>query len=224
MKNILRKLMIGLLLSLWCFALSVVCVVIYQQTFSPVRYMDLDYRLDTLNQSVLLAIHESGAKERQARIEALNALQLTLDRLSLRLDEQQNDMAKLRSTQAHHGVRLDELGIDSQKLEALETKLRHLSRQPAVTKREPVQVKPVIQPTVKTPAITAPFVLFDVQTRGRIQLAIVGKPGARSLSELSALQAGQTYLGWKITAVNDQYIETLYKGQRTTLTLGEGGV
>ncbi|WP_439146839.1 hypothetical protein [Vibrio sp.] len=166
-------------------------------------------------------MNESATKERQARIEALDALQFTLDGLTQRLDSQQGEITELMNTQSHQGARLDELGVDSKKLDVLETQLQRFSRQ-SIAKRAPVRTKPIIKLTVKTPTITAPFVLFDVQTRGHIQLAIVGKPGTSRLAELSALQAGQHYLGWKITAVNGQQIETTYKGQRTTLTVGEG--
>ncbi|PML40328.1 hypothetical protein [Vibrio sp. 10N.261.52.A1] len=221
MKFTLKTLLRGLLFSLWSLILSAACLFAYQQVFSPVQQESFDSRLDTLHQSLVLAMNESRDKERQARIEALNSLQFTLDGLTQRLDEQQGEITELINTQSNQGARLDELGLDSKKLEVLETKLQRLSRQPTA-KPAPVRAKPVVKPTVKTPTITAPFVLFDVQTRGHTQLAIVGKPGASTLAELSALQAGQHYLGWKITAVNDQHIETLYKGQSTTLTVGEG--
>ncbi|OED62712.1 hypothetical protein A165_14240 [Vibrio tasmaniensis ZS-17] len=221
MKFTLKTLLRGLLFSLWSLILSAACLFAYQQVFSPVQQESFDSRLDALHQSLVLAMNESRDKERQARIEALNSLQFTLDGLTQRLDEQQGEITELINTQSNQGARLDELGLDSKKLEVLETKLQRLSRQPTA-KPAPVRAKPVVKPTVKTPTITAPFVLFDVQTRGHTQLAIVGKPGASTLAELSALQAGQHYLGWKITAVNDQHIETLYKGQRTTLTVGEG--
>ncbi|MEZ9749063.1 hypothetical protein AB4425_05910 [Vibrio sp. 10N.261.51.A1] len=221
MKFTLKTLLRGLLFSLWSLILSAACLFAYQQVFSPVQQESFDSRLDALHQSLVLAINESRDKERQARLEALDALQFTLDGLTQRLDAQQGDITELMNTQSNQGARLDELGLDSKKLEVLETKLQRLSRQ-STTNRAPARVKPVVKPTVKTPTITAPFVLFDVQTRGHTQLAIVGKPGASTLSELSALQAGQHYLGWKITAVNDHHIETLYKGQRTTLTVGEG--
>ncbi|MEZ9202252.1 hypothetical protein AB4455_00855 [Vibrio sp. 10N.261.46.E12] len=221
MKFTLKTLLRGLLFSLWSLILSAACLFAYQQVFSPVQQESFDSRLDALHQSLVLAMNESRDKERQARIEALNSLQFTLDGLTQRLDEQQGEITELINTQSNQGARLDELGLDSKKLEVLETKLQRLSRQPTA-KPAPVRAKPVVKPTVKTPTITAPFVLFDVQTRGHTQLAIVGKPGASTLAELSALQAGQHYLGWKITAVNDQHIETLYKGQSTTLTVGEG--
>lgn len=221
MKFTLKTLLRGLLFSLWSLILSAACLFAYQQVFSLVQQESFDSRLDALHQSLVLAMNESRDKERQARIEALNSLQFTLDGLTQRLDEQQGEITELINTQSNQGARLDELGLDSKKLEVLETKLQRLSRQPTA-KPAPVRAKPVVKPTVKTPTITAPFVLFDVQTRGHTQLAIVGKPGASTLAELSALQAGQHYLGWKITAVNDQHIETLYKGQSTTLTVGEG--
>ncbi|CAK1763385.1 conserved hypothetical protein [Vibrio crassostreae] len=222
MKFTLKTLLRGLLFSLWSLILSAACLFAYQQVFSPVQQESFDSRLDVLHQSLALTMNESRDKERQARIEALGALQFTLDDLTQRLDEQQGEITELMNIQSNQGARLDELGLDSKKLEVLETKLQRLSRQSTTKRATPVRAKPVVKPTVKTPTITAPFVLFDVQTRGHIQLAIVGKPGASTLAELSALQAGQHYLGWKITAVNDQHIEALYKGQRTTLTVGEG--
>ncbi len=222
MKFTLKTLLRGLLFSLWSLTLSAACVFTYQQVFSPVQQESFDSRLDALHQSLVLAINESRDKERQARIEALGALQLTLDKLTQRIDTQQGEITELMNTQSRQSARLDELSLDSKKLDVLETKLQRLSRQSTTKRAPPVRAKPVVKPTVKTPTITAPFVLFDVQTRGRIPLAIVGKPGASTLAELSALQAGQHYLGWKITAVNDQHIEALYKGQRTTLTVGEG--
>ncbi|MEZ9034363.1 hypothetical protein [Vibrio sp. 10N.247.311.00] len=222
MKFTLKTLLRGLLFSLWSLILSAACLFTYQQVFSPVQQESFDSRLDALHQSLVLAMNESRDKERQARIEALNSLQFALDGLTQRIDEQQGEITELINIQSNQGVRLDELGLDSKKLDALETKIHRLSRQSTTKRAPPVRAKPVVKPTVKTPTITAPFVLFDVQTRGHTQLAIVGKPGASTLAELSALQAGQHYLGWKITAVNDQHIETLYKGQSTTLTVGEG--
>ena len=221
MKFTLKTLLRGLLFSLWILILSGACLFAYQQVFSPVHQKSFDSRWDALHQSLVLAMNESATKERQSRIEAFDALQFTHDVLTHRLDAQQGEITELMNTQSHQGAHLDELSVDSQKLEVLETKLQRFSRQSS-TKRAPVRTKPITKPTVKTPTITAPFILYDVQTRGHIQLAIVGKPSARLLTELSALQAGQHYLGWKITAVKDQQIETTYKGQRTTLTVGEG--
>ena len=238
MKPFLKSVLRGLLLSLWCVLLSAACILVYQHLFAPVRHAELDVELETQHQALMSALGESQQASDQQRRAALDALTQTLDELSIRVDEQTQRLQALSKTQQHHSTRLDKLDLDHHKVVELEKKLARLNRVVSTPRPAPVQKTPKAtknptskktstSPTQNTntaamPSVNAPFVLYDVQSRSGIRLAIVGQTNARTLSELSALRQGQSYRGWKIVSVFASSIEVQRQGQRTTLTMMEG--
>jgi len=243
-KPFLKSALRGLLLSLWCVLLSAACILVYQHLFAPVRQTELE----TQHQALMSALSESQQASDQQRRAALDALTQTLDELSLRVDEQAQRLQALSNTQQHHSTRLDKLDLDHHKVAELEKKLARLNR--VVSTPHPAPVQKTAKATKNTTAkkapssqantsqastskdrrakpsqpksVNAPFVLYDVQSRSGIRLAIVGQTNARTLSELSALRQGQSYRGWKIVSVFASGIEVQRQGQRTTLTMMEG--
>ena len=248
MKPFLKSTLRGLLLSLWCVLLSAACILVYQHLFAPVRQAALDVELETQHQALMSTLSESQQASEQQRLDALDALTQRLDELSARLDEQERHLQALSNTQQHHSTRLDKLDLDHHKVVELEKKLARLNR--VVSTPRPAPVKKTAKATTHTTAkkapssqantsqantskdrrakpsqpesVNAPFVLYDVQSRSGIRLAIVGQTNARTLSELSALRQGQSYRGWKIVSVFASSIEVQHQGQRTTLTMMEG--
>ena len=244
MKPFLKSALRGLLLSLWCVLLSAACILVYQHLFAPVRQTDLE----TQHQALMSALSESQQASDQQRRAALDALTQTLDELSIRVDEQTQRLQALSKTQQHHSTRLDKLDLDHHKVAELEKKLARLNRVVSTPRPAPVQktAKAAKNTTAKKApssqantsqastskdrrakpsqpeSVVAPFVLYDVQSRSGIRLAIVGQTNARTLSELSALRQGQSYRGWKIVSVFASSIEVQRQGQRTTLTMMEG--
>ncbi|ARR47936.1 hypothetical protein CAY59_27325 (plasmid) [Vibrio campbellii] len=184
------------------------------------------------------ALSESQQASDQQRRAALDALTQTLDELSIRVDEQAQRLQALSNTQQHHSTRLDTLDLDHHKVAELEKKLARLNRVVSTPRPAPVQKTPKAAKnttskkaspsparntnTAATASVNAPFVLYDVQSRSGIRLAIVGQTNARTLSELSALRQGQSYRGWKIVSVFASSIEVQRQGQRTTLSMMEG--
>lgn len=238
MKPFLKSTLRGLLLSLWCVLLSAACILVYQHLFAPVRQAALDVELETQHQALMSTLSESQQASKQQRLDALDALTQRLDELSARLDEQERHLQALSNQQQRHATRLDTLELDRPKLMAIEKKLARLNRVVSTPRPAPVQKTPKASThttskkaspspvrntkTVATPSVNAPFVLYDVQSRSGIRLAIVGQKNARTLSELSALRQGQSYRGWKIVSVFASGIEVQRQGQRTTLTVMEG--
>lgn len=248
MKPFLKSTLRGLLLSLWCVLLSAACILVYQHLFAPVRQAALDVELETQHQALMSALSESQQASDQQRRAALDALTQTLDELSIRVDEQAQRLQALSNTQQHHSTRLDKLDLDHHKVAELEKKLARLNRVLSAPRPAPVQktAKATKNTTAKKApssqantsqastskdrrakpsqpeSVNAPFVLYDVQSRSGIRLAIVGQTNARTLSELSALRQGQSYRGWKIVSVFASSIEVQRQGQRTTLTMMEG--
>ena len=244
MKPFLKSALRGLLLSLWCVLLSAACILVYQHLFAPVRQTDLE----TQHQALMSALSESQQASDQQRRAALDALTQTLDELSIRVDEQTQRLQALSNTQQHHSTRLDKLDLDHHKVAELEKKLARLNRVVSTPRPAPVQktAKAAKNTTAKKApssqantsqastskdrrakpsqpeSVVAPFVLYDVQSRSGIRLAIIGQTNARTLSELSALRQGQSYRGWKIVSVFASSIEVQRQGQRTTLTMMEG--
>ncbi|MGI9949541.1 hypothetical protein BTO01_22725 [Vibrio jasicida] len=243
MKPFLKSTLRGLLLSLWCVQLSAACILVYQHLFAPVRQAALDVELETQHQALMSTLSESQQASEQRRLDALDALTQRLDKLSARLDEQERHLQALSNQQQRHATRLDTLELDRPKLMAIEKKLARLNR--VVSTPRPAPMQKTAKATKNTTAkkappsqantskgrrakpsqpepVAAPFVLYDVQSRSGIRLAIVGQTNARTLSDLSALRQGQSYRGWKIVSVFASSIEVQRQGQRTTLTMMEG--
>lgn len=221
MKTRLKSLLKGLLMSLWVLLLSGGSLLAYHMVMKPVASETLTIQYDGLTQSLTEVINQ----EQQQRTQAINALLTRLDAIDARLDVQQAKIQALSKTQQSQAQSIEALGLDSQALKRLESKLNRLEKRMATPSRRvvraPVKAKrhtPKAQ-TPSKPLPTPPFALFDVQRRGNVSLAIVGKPNATHLSQLSALRVGQRYLGWQVTDIAVDKMVTLYQGQKIVVEM-----
>ncbi|EGQ7795961.1 hypothetical protein I6Y99_004582 [Vibrio parahaemolyticus] len=210
------------LFSLWFITLCSVCLVGYHTIMPPATQAQLDnHRLELTEQ-----LNKAIKKEHQQREQALDTISAHLDTLSQRLDAQVEQIGKLSQQQAEQGDSIASLGLDKAALSRLESKFKTLEQRvsrklatasvpapPRTSARTPI--KTTTQRTSKPVAssVKPPFELFDIQKRGGVYLAIVGKPSAASLSDLSAVRLGQNYLGWRVGKITDNAIHASYQGQ-----------
>ncbi|TOH16500.1 hypothetical protein [Vibrio parahaemolyticus] len=211
------------LISLWFITLCSVCLVGYHTIMPAATQAQLDnHRLELTEQ-----LNKAIKKEHQQREQALDTISAHLDSLSQRLNAQAEQIGKLTQQQAKQGDSIASLGLDKAALSRLESKFSTLEQRvsrklatasiPAAVSRTAAQtpVKTTTQRISKSVAssVKPPFELFDVQKRGGVYLAIVGKPSAASLSDLSAVRLGQNYLGWHVGKITDHAIHASYQGQ-----------
>ncbi len=210
------------LISLWFITLCSVCVVGYHTVMPPATQAQLDNQRLELTEQLNTAIKE----EHQQREQALDNISAHLDTLSQRLDAQAEQIGKLTQQQAKQGDSIASLGLDKAALSRLESKFSTLEQRVSrklATASVPAQPRTAARTPVKTTtqraskpvasSVKPPFELFDVQKRGGVYLAIVGKPSAASLSDLSAVRLGQNYLGWRVGKITDNAIHASYQGQ-----------
>ncbi|TOG95113.1 hypothetical protein [Vibrio parahaemolyticus] len=208
------------LISLWFITLCSVCLVGYHTIMPPATQAQLDNHRLELTERLNTAIK----KEHQQREQALDTISAHLNTLSQRLDAQAEQIGKLTQQQAEQGDSIASLGLDKTALSRLEAKFNTLEQRVSrklATASMPQRtaartpVKTTTQRTSKSVAssVKPPFELFDVQKRGGVYLAIVGKPSAASLSDLSAVRLGQNYLGWRVGKITDHAIHASFQGQ-----------
>ncbi len=197
-------------LTLWSTTLSVGVLLTYQQLRPALIQADLD----ALELKLHAAISEQGTQT-QTQLEHLSSKLVSLESEVLELDE---DLASLMGRQSNQEQALSELesqlGSDmNRQMRQLESRLEGKWSRLNASSSVPAEKKTRhAKAPLPTPVVSPPFTLYDVQKRGLTYLAIVGKPGATQLSELSALQAGQSYLQWRLVQVEPGRI-ALEKGQ-----------
>lgn len=208
------------LISLWFITLCSVCLVGYHTIMPPATQAQLDnHRLELTEQ-----LNKAIKKEHQQREQALDTISAHLDTLSQRLDAQAEQIGKLTQQQAKQSDSIASLGLDKAALSRLESKFNTLEQRvsrklatasvPTAAPQRTAARTPVKTTTQRTSkSVATPFELFDVQKRGGVYLAIVGKPSAASLSDLSAVRLGQNYLGWRVGKITDHAIHASYQGQ-----------
>lgn len=221
MKSHFKAVLKWLLTSLWFLTLCSACVVGYHFLIPPVTEAQWQRQQTELTEHIV----QASQKEHDARQQALDAISASLNALTRRVDAQAEQIGRLTEQQSQQGDSLSALGMDKAAVERLEKKLTALERQvsqklqavraPAPAKAVTPQSKRHARVVTPKPANvpTPPFVLFDVQKRGNVYLAIVGKPTASTLSELSAVRAGQRYLGWQVGQIQPNNIRASYQGQ-----------
>ncbi|WP_045407369.1 hypothetical protein [Vibrio jasicida] len=197
-------------LTLWSTTLSVGVLLTYQQLRPALIQADLD----ALELKLHAALSEQGTQT-QTQLEHLSSKLVSLESEVLELDE---DLASLMGRQSNQEHALSELETQlgsamNRQMRQLESRLEGKLSRLNASSSAPVEKKTrhVKAPSM-VPVVSPPFMLYDVQKRGLTYLAIVGKPGATQLSELSALQAGQSYLQWRLVQVEPGRI-ALEKGQ-----------
>nr|WP_014343610.1 hypothetical protein [Aliivibrio fischeri]AEY78196.1 hypothetical protein [Aliivibrio fischeri] len=187
-------------LTLWSASLSVGTILTYEQLHPRLVQTDLDAFEQKLNTALL-----DQATEQAASLDALSKKLHILDEGLLTLE---SDLAELLQRQQSQESVLSEFenkisnDVDT-KLNKLESKLTtKLNNQQSLRSRSVIPAKPTsIQKSKPKAIVRAPFELYDVQKRGTAYLAIVGKPGATRLSQLSAVQEGQSYRAWRLVLV-----------------------
>ncbi|MFW9688143.1 hypothetical protein CGH72_16925 [Vibrio parahaemolyticus] len=222
MKSYLKTALKWGLISLWFITLCSVCLVGYHTIMPAATQAQLDnHRLELTEQ-----LNKAIQKEHQQREQALDTISAHLDTLSQRLDAQAEQIGKLTQQQAAQGDSITSLGLDKAALSRLESKFSTLEQrvsrklatasvaaQPRTAVRTPVKTTTQRASRPVASSVKPPFELFDVQKRGGVYLAIVGKPSAASLSDLSAVRLGQNYLGWRVGKITAHAIHASFQGQ-----------
>jgi len=186
----------------------------YHSHFTPASTIDVD----ALEQRITLNMQQV----RDNVLKHLSGLELTLAALQEELDSTKGTLSQVESTQQSHTTAIDGLTLDEEHIKKLEKRLsaaekrltepRRVVRTTTPKKAEPKRVTPKV--TVTPP----PFVLFDVQKRGAVSLAIVGKADAKQLSDLSAIRQGERYLGWRLVDVEGNQVRVRnHAGQEVQL-------
>lgn len=213
------------LISLWFITLCSVCMVGYHTVMPPATQAQLDNHRLELTEQLNTAIKE----EHQQREQALDIIRSQLDTLSQSLDAQAEQIGKLTQQQAEQGDSIASLDLDKAALSRLESKFKTLEQRvsrklatasvtaPRTAAQAPVKATTQRASKSAVSSLKPPFELFDVQKRGGVYLAIVGKPSAASLSDLSAVRLGQNYLGWHVGKITDHAIHASYQGQNVVM-------
>ncbi|MFM2588255.1 hypothetical protein [Vibrio sp. TBV020] len=192
------------LATLWCGGISAISLALYHSYTTPASLIDVD----ALEQRITLSLHQ----ESETVLAHLSGLESSISALQQELDDTNATLNGVESTQQSHATAIDNLTLDEAQIKELEKRLsaaekrltepRRVTRT-AASKQAPVEVKKATPKVVVTPP---PFVLFDVQKRGTVSLAIVGKADAKQLSDLSALRQGERYLGWRLMEVKHNQV------------------
>lgn len=227
MKQHLKHALKFLLRSLWCLALCAALLFVYHAHIQPAQMA----QLDALEQRLLLAIQQ----EHDERNERLDALSKKIQTITEQLDEHQAQLEGLTHTQNKHSTSIDSLSvsIDSLELDAstiaqLEKRLAAMDKKLSIRVTTPTKAAvatkaktPVRTTTKKAPVVKVtppPFVLFDVQKRGTVTLAIVGQPTAKQLSDLTVVRQGEAHQGWSLRKVSKSSVVVRNtQGQEVTL-------
>lgn len=211
MKIGLKQAIKFILLSIWCVGLSIGVLALHQSFFPPISDSDLNKLEQTFN---LALQHEEAT--RSESIEQLFNVQKSL---KFRQDSDQLALQTVREHQNHLENALSETktSINRTLSQSLETIEKRLNKKLSSARKNNSFIvenkKPKVTPVQPKQVITPPFILFDIQTRGSVHLAIVGKPSARALSDLLPLRIGQSYLGWRIVQISSNSIVANFQGE-----------
>lgn len=186
----------------WIGAICAVSLTFYHSYFTPASTIDVD----ALEQRITLTLQQ----ERDNMLTNLSGLETKIESLQQMIDDTNAALDDVKLTQQSHILSINELTLDKTKMKTLEARLsaaekrlnepRKTGRTSTPKKAAPKRVVPKV--TVAPP----PFVLFDIQKRGAVSLAIVGRPDAKRLSDLSAVRQGERYLGWHLVDVEGDQV------------------
>lgn len=197
-------------LTLWSASLSVGAILTYEQLHPRLVQTDLDAFEQRLNTALL-----DQATEQAASLDALSKKLLILDDELIAIERNYAELLQRQQSQesAFSGLESKINNNIDEKLKKLGSKFTaKLNNQQSLRSRSVIPAKPTSMRKSKPKAIVnVPFKLYDVQKRGTTYLAIVGKPGATHLSQLSAIQEGQLYQHWRLVRVEQGRV-SLEKG------------
>ncbi|EGU41196.1 hypothetical protein VII00023_06187 [Vibrio ichthyoenteri ATCC 700023] len=202
-------------LTLWSATIAVGVLLAYEQWRPSIVQTDLDALEQRINAVVLdnattqtAALNQLSGKL-DALEEELTSLELGYGALTHRQETNETEISNLDDKLSA------EMSEGLSKLEArLTTKLNSTSSRTRTIVEPP---RKTVKATKPKPVIEVPFELYDVQKRGLTYLAIVGKPGATHLSQLSAVQEGQSYQSWRLIRVEPGRVELQKAADRIEL-------
>ncbi|AUI88947.1 hypothetical protein BS333_21440 (plasmid) [Vibrio azureus] len=235
MKPNLKSIIRGAIKIVGYVAISGTTLFVYHSVIAPTTQQEIEAEFSHREQQLTVRLNERYEAFQQSQATALNTLTQKLETLQQHVDETTNTLQVLKDNVSHQAQSTEEISKQFERINELEsqlsqtkTALKTLKAKQQAAKVKPVQksAKPAVNKTSKRNHFTAPiakvvppFKLFDVQKRGHVTLAILGKASASSIGELSAVQEGQQYLGWRITRIYANRIEAQHRDQHTTLSL-----
>lgn len=176
---------------------------------------------------------ELQADARNAPADPAPALRRDIDALGARLTTLQPQVVALGEAQGRHtaaqaalGQQQDELAVSLKALEAAppgpsssdltalerrlaaaEAKLEKLSTRPSVPAAANTQPKASTDGKAKAKALTPPFTLLGIETRGDARFVAALPAGAHSLTTVHLLQPGDSLNSWQLRAIRaDQVV------------------
>ena len=182
---------------------------------------------------VAVWLHPFYETQQREQARALTELQSSLSALSTRLDDLTPQFGEVKTrlsalSESDKTLQSDLVAITTANgaaqaaLSTLKSQLqRHasqlslLERQARLISSGATQSKsPTLSPKKNKQAVKRPdtrqpdpFELLDIQRRGSVLLAIIAPLNARTLQEVALSRKGESFLGWKIIAINSADIQ-----------------
>ncbi|WP_318419550.1 hypothetical protein [Photobacterium leiognathi] len=151
-----------------------------------------------------------------ARVEALShqlqSLDTELQQHARLLDNSSLQALIAKNTQAHQENSRDIQQLN-QRLANYKSQLKQKKTR-QTSPPTPLKKVPVTRVQPKKETLSPPFSLLSLQWRGSVRVAVVAPLNATSLTQVALVSKGDSFLGWKITAITDNEI-TLQRAQRT---------
>lgn len=193
---------------------------------------------------VAVWLHPFYETQQREQARALTKLQSSLSALSTRLDDLapqfgevktrlsalsesdktlQSDLAAITTAngaaQAALSTLKSQLQRHASQLSLLERQARRISSVATKPKSPTASAPKKNKQAVKRPETRQPdpFELLDIQLRGSVLLAIIAPLNARTLQEVALSRKGESFLGWKIIAINPAAIQIKKGTQVLTL-------
>ncbi len=193
--------------SVWVVALSSALLTGYHFLISE---PNTHQQADALEQRILLTLQQ----ESEARLQKTSAFEVQLSDLMSEAARQSDELTALSQQQSEVEKQVESIALEAKDLEALKSRIKQVEQRQAQASRQTVRTSRAVIPKKEvekkpTPLISVtppPFVLFDVQSRGGVMLAIVGAPSAKQLSDLSAVRQGESYQQWRVVKVQAQRV------------------
>ncbi|AVD83848.1 hypothetical protein I5S62_03595 [Pseudomonas putida] len=145
----------------------------------------------------------------QPQVVALGEAQSRHTTAQVALGQQQDELAaSLKTLQAAPpGSSSTDMTALEQRLAAAEATLERLSARPSVSAAASTQPQASIGEKAKAKALTPPFTLLGIETRGDVRFVAALPVGAHSLTTVHLLQPGDSFNSWQLRAIRaDQVV------------------
>lgn len=158
-----------------------------------------------------------------ARLELISnsvvTLQLQIDEIE---EDKKNTNEKLVGIKQSHTHYQDSISALTTRIDQLSAQLTLIKRfaesKPNIIPKKTSQSQQ-IQTNAPPISVAAPFTLHDIQRRGMLLLAVVAPLNASSLSDVELVKLNDIYSGWRITAIEPDFIDIKALHSAQTLTL-----